>query len=243
MPAPTQTLTPASEQTAPTSVRQTSDSLFIVLILAFCAGFLGAYTCLTRGGVTVHTQRGNLTRLGIQIAQKNFEGALPYLYCTIFFLLGISIAILVQHRCTVCPSRLHWRQISVLIAATLLTVMGFLPQHHNLTALSFGSFVWGSQIETFLRVRRVDGEVVFSIGGLQSTARSFCVYSIHGTRHILLEGLTMLALITVFVAGSMLAAFSVELWQERAILICSGLMLIIFFAMFSKDKHDLKSPA
>jgi uncharacterized membrane protein YoaK (UPF0700 family) len=121
--------------------------------------------------------------------------------------------------------------------------MGFLPQHHNLAALSLGSFVWGSQTETFLRVRRVDGEVVFSIGGLQSVARNFCVYSLHGARHILLEGLTMLALVVVFVTGSMLAVYSVELWQEHAIFICSGLSLVIFFAMFSKGKEHKTSPA
>jgi len=243
MPAPTQTLSPAAEQTAPPCVRQTSDSLLLMLILAFCGGFLGAYTCLTRGNVTVHTQRGNLTRLGIHLAQRNLEAAMPYLCCTVFFVLGIAFSITIRHRCTNCPSRLHWRQITVLICAVLLTAMGFLPQHHNLVALSLGAFVWGSQTETFLRVRRVDGAVVFSIGGLQSVARNFCVYSLHGARHILLEGLTMLALVAVFVAGSMLAVFSVELWQERAIFVCSGLSLMIFFAMFSKGKEQKTTPA
>lgn len=243
MPAPTQTLTPAAEQTAPPPVRQTSDSLPLMLTMAFCGGFLGAYTCLTRGNVTVHTQRGNLTRLGIHLAQRNLEAAMPYLCCTVFFVLGIAFSITIRHRCTNCPSRLHWRQITVLICGVLLTAMGFLPQHHNLVALSLGSFVWGSQTETFLRVRRVDGEVVFSIGGIQSAARNLCVYSLSKTRHFLLEGLTMLALVAVFVIGSMLASLSVELWQERAIWVCSGLSLILFFAMFTKEEVVKKGPA
>ncbi|HWP80629.1 MAG TPA: YoaK family protein [Candidatus Acidoferrum sp.] len=236
MPAPTQTLEPAVEQAELPAIRQTSDSLFLALILAFGGGFLGAYTCLIRGDITVHTQRGNLTRLAIHIAQNNWENALPYLCCIVFFLLGILLTVLIRHRFTLRPSRLHWRQVTVLVSAALLTAMGFLPQHHNLVALSFGAFVWGSQTETFLRVRRVDGEVVFSIGGLQNVARSLSVYSLHGARYVLFEGLTMLALVIVFFIGSLLASYSVELWQERAILVCSGILLITFIAMFSEGK-------
>ncbi len=238
MPAPVQTSMPVSEQTAPPLIKQTSESLPLMLTLAFVGGFLGAYTCLSRGGVTVHTPRGNLTRLGINLAQHNFENVQPYLYCTIFFLLGITLTILIRHRCAVRGSRLHWQQVTVLISAAALAVMAFLPQHHNLAVLSLGSFVWGSQTETFLRVRRVDGEDSFDVGGLHTIARNFCNYSLHGARHILLEGLTTTALVVIFVAGSMLASFSVDLWQDRAILVCSGLLLIVFFAMFHRQKNS-----
>jgi uncharacterized membrane protein YoaK (UPF0700 family) len=99
-----------------------------------------------------------------------------------------------------------------------------------------GAFVWGCQAETFLQVRRLDGEVCLDVGSLHSTTQNFCEYSLHGGRHALLEGLTMLGLIVMFVIGAVLATFLVEIWQDRSILVCSGLLLIVFAAMFSEGK-------
>ena len=46
------------------------------IAMTFCGGFIDAYTFIKRGGTLVAGQTGNVTFLSVDLATRNFDGAL-----------------------------------------------------------------------------------------------------------------------------------------------------------------------
>ena len=87
---------------------------------------------------------------GVHLSEGNIPAAIRYLCPVLAFTFGIALADIVRN--SGIGSHLHWRQISVVAEAIILTIVSFLPQSHNLLANSLTSLACGIQVESFRKI-------------------------------------------------------------------------------------------
>ncbi|MFA9465553.1 MAG: YoaK family protein [Velocimicrobium sp.] len=214
---------------------QMSESLKLGTILALSGGFMDAYTYLCRGHVFANAQTGNIILFAIHLSDGNFKIAIRYIVPIIAFTCGIVIADLVRFQYKQ-RENIHWRQITVLTEAIILFMVSFLPQEANLLANSMVSFACGIQVESFRKIKGNGIATTMCIGNLRTATQALCDYCYEKEKKNLKKSLLTYGVIVIFAIGAVLGNSCVGLYQERAILISSGLMLIGFFLMFQKER-------
>ena len=81
------------------------------------------------GQVFSNAQTGNMLLMGVNIAGGNFAVASKYFWPVLFFAIGIIVSDVINTRKKY--KMVHWRQISVLLEAIILTAVVFLPESAN----------------------------------------------------------------------------------------------------------------
>lgn len=219
-------------------ISRVSESLQLGVILALSGGFMDAYTYVFRGQIFANAQTGNILLLGINLSEGNLKTALLYLYPILAFTLGVSIAFIVRRR-FLTVRIIHWMQITILIEAAMLFAVGFLPQSLNTLANCLVSFACGIQVQSFRTINGNGIATTMCIGNLRTATQYICDYTYEKDRGLLKKGLMYFGIIIVFVIGAICGNKCVLLYQEKAILISSLLMIIGFFMLFFEDKTDL----
>ena len=182
---------------------QISESIRLGAILALSGGFMDAYSYMERGEVFANAQTGNMLLFGVHLSEGDFQNTMKYLFPVLAFALGIALAEVVRAK---AGNLLHWRQISVLAEALILIAVSFFPTALNLPANALTSFACGIQVASFRKI--------------------------HGKGHFLDTSLLYYGIIACFIVGAVIGNASVQLFQTKAILGCSFLLLISFFMMF-----------
>lgn len=108
--------------------------------LALIGGFLETYAYTCRDHVFANAQTGNIIKIGIAVAQYQFEDVLRYLLPVCAFVAGI-----------LCALRLQSADRILLTEAILLLAIGTIPQgiHENDLANVLISFLCAIQMEHF----------------------------------------------------------------------------------------------
>ena len=145
---------------------QISESIELGILLALSGGFMDAYSYIGRGEVFANAQTGNMLLLGVHLSEGNIPAAIRYLCPVLAFTFGIALADIVRN--SGIGSHLHWRQISVVAEAIILTIVSFLPQSHNLLANSLTSLACGIQVESFRKIHGNGIATTMCIGNLRS---------------------------------------------------------------------------
>ena len=73
-------------------LEKASESYLVGVLLAIAGGYLDVYTYICRGGVFANAQTGNIVLLGINVADKNWDKILFYMYPILAFMAGILIS-------------------------------------------------------------------------------------------------------------------------------------------------------
>ena len=132
-------------------LRQTSETFLLSAILALSGGFQDAYTYNARDEVFSNAQTGNVVLMSQHLMMGDLRIALRYLFPIIAFALGVLVAERISHRYK-NASRIHWRQIVVLVEIVILFAVGFIPERFNLLATMLVSFACSMQVQTFRKV-------------------------------------------------------------------------------------------
>ena len=74
-------------------LEKASESYLVGVLLAIAGGYLDVYTYICRGGVFANAQTGNIVLLGINVADKNWDKILFYMYPILAFMAGILITV------------------------------------------------------------------------------------------------------------------------------------------------------
>ena len=204
---------------------QISESIELGILLALSGGFMDAYSYIGRGEVFANAQTGNMLLLGVHLSEGNIPAAIRYLCPVLAFTFGIALADIVRN--SGIGSHLHWRQISVVAEAIILTIVSFLPQSHNLLANSLTSLACGIQVESFRKIHG-NGIATTMCIGTQN------IYTFFQTkkREALEKGLLYYGIILCFICGAIIGNQCIKYFHERAILISSVLLLLAFIMMF-----------
>lgn len=213
------------------STKQVSDSIRLGAILAMSGGFMDAYSYIQRDKVFANAQTGNILLFGIKLSEGDLSGALQYFLPVLAFVLGIAAAELVRVK---GQHLLHWRQISVISEAVILTVVAFIPLTQNIIANSLISFACGIQVESFRKIRGNSIATTMCIGNIRSGTQHLCQYMHSRDKEHLVSAALYYGIIGCFVMGAVIGNFFIGIWHEKSI-ICSSVLLVVSFVFMFID--------
>ncbi len=219
--------------------KQMSESIELGIILAMAGGFMDAYSYMCRDRVFANAQTGNMLLFGIYIAEGNWNMAVRYLFPVASFAVGIAIADIVKIK-SKDKSKLHWRQITVLFEVVILLLVSMMSTQMNLLANSLTSLACGIQVESFRKIRGNGIATTMCIGNLRSATQNVCEYWHTKDRQKAEKGFLYFGIIVCFVVGAVFGNESVKLFDEKAIAIGAGFLVIAGIMMFiDKEKNYL----
>lgn len=125
---------------------QMSSSLAVGILLALAGGFMDAYSYMARGHVFANAQTGNILLFAVAISEGRPADSLRYLLPVVSFALGIALAAAMRTRFG-HMSRLHWRQLTLLVEILILFGVSFFPAGQHLWANSLTSLACGIQVQ------------------------------------------------------------------------------------------------
>lgn len=218
--------------------KQMSESIRLGILLALAGGFMDAYSYLCRGQVFANAQTGNMLLLGVNLSERNFGMAFHYFCPVIAFTVGIVLSDIVRYKADNI-SLFHWRQISVFLEAVILLGVSFIPQDRNLLANSLTSLACGIQVESFRKIHGNGIATTMCIGNLRSGTQNLCDYFLKKQKDGLRKGALYYGIILCFILGAVIGSTVISGLHEWAILICSGILFIVFLLMFiSRESRE-----
>ena len=215
---------------------QMSEAFQLGAVLAVVGGFLDAYSYLFRGGGFANAQTGNIVLLGISLQKGKWQGAVHYAIPILAFAAGVIVVELIKKYFKQHP-KIHWRQIIVMIEAAMICLVAFIPSGEaDMIANVIISFVCAMQVETF---RKVHGNVyatTMCTGNLRSGMEILFKYFQTKDRELLNRSLKYFGIILFFIVGAAAGTAAGNVLSHNAVLICSALLLAVFFMMFMETK-------
>lgn len=214
---------------------QKSESALLAIILAVVGGFLDAYTYYCRDKVFANAQTGNIVRVGITLATTEYKETIRYLIPIIAFTLGVILSIYLKNKYF---SIVHWRQIVLMIEATIIIVVGFIPIHYNLNILSnvLISFLCAMQAESFRKVLGKPFSSTMCTGNLRTGVEYFYDALKNKNYEVLINTIQYLLIIIAFIFGAFLGILvSKELMEKAIFILLIPLFLAICFMFDTKD--------
>ena len=205
-------------------LEKASESYLVGVLLAIAGGYLDVYTYICRGGVFANAQTGNIVLLGINVADKNWDKILFYMYPILAFMAGILITEYVRRKFRYNPG-LHWRQIVIVIAFTPSGVCDDLIN-------SAVSFVCSMQVESFRRFNGSAYATTMCTGNLRSATEQLFYYNINKDKEARKKSLQYYGIILFFILGAVLGTAITRAFLERSVLIVCLLLLMVFVIMF-----------
>lgn len=218
--------------------KQTSESIELGVLLAISGGMMDAYSYMARGKVFANAQTGNMLLFGVYLSQGEFAKAMHYFCPIIAFTIGIAMADLVRMKGN---KRLHWRQLSVLLEAVILFVVGFIPMNMNLLANSLTSLACGIQVESFRKIHGRGIATTMCIGNLRSATQNMCDYVKERDVHSLYNGILYFGIIAFFIFGAIMGNIAIGYLGGHAIFVSAVLLAIAFSIMFiDREKEEIE---
>lgn len=216
---------------------QTSETIRLGIVLAAAGGFMDAYSYLWRGHVFANAQTGNMLLLGIHLAKGAWGMALRYLIPVLAFSIGIAFSDVVKRHLKENRA-IHWRQISILIEAIVLAIVCLFPQQMNLWANALTSLACGIQVETFRKIHGSGVATTMCVGNLRSATEHMGEYWGTKDKIHLYKGLMYYGIIISFIVGAVFGNICIQMLKGNAILVCSGILMLAFWMMFSEEKEN-----
>ena len=213
---------------------QMSESITLGIWLAMAGGYMDAYSYLCRDEVFANAQTGNMLLFGVYVTQGRWEKAFQYICPVLAFTLGIILSELVRHKWEE-RHKFHWRQIAVLLEAMILVVVCFVPAGSSLFANTLTSLASGIQVETFRSIPGNGIATTTCLGNLRSGTQHLCDYLIGRDKSKLFKSLLYFGIIICFVIGAVWGSVMIKILHEKAIIICSILLFIVFGFMFMEE--------
>lgn len=212
-----------------------SETVGIGILLALSGGFMDAYSYMARGQVFANAQTGNILLFGIALSSGRWGRALAYLLPVVSFAAGIFLSDLARLRWGE-SRRLHWKQAMLFAESLLLLSVAYIPGGLDFAANALTSFACGIQVESFRRIRGNSIATTMCIGNLRSGAEHISLYFAGmGNSHLKRGGLYFFV-IFCFAMGAVLGERMVLLFGQRAIMLCSGLLLVTCLLLFFPQK-------
>lgn len=219
--------------------KQMSESVLVAVFLSLSGGFQDAYTFYCRGEVFANAQTGNMVLMGTNFASGNYQTALRYFLPVLAFAAGIYVAERIRRHYRYCE-KIHWRQLIILLEVLFLFGVGFMPQKMNLSANVLVSFVCAMQVQSFRKVKGNAYASTMCIGNLRTATDMLCSYRVTGDKRLLSKSFLYYGFIGIFIVGAAFGGILAGMFQERAIWVCCGLLIVAFLIMFIQEEAEHK---
>ena len=210
---------------------QPSESLPVGLLLALTGGLLDAYSYLNRGEVFSTAETGNLVLLGVHAAQRDWSGALHYLFPVLAFAAGILAAEWVRRRFDGegPVTRVHWRIPLLLAECAAIVLVSFLPLGGpDFLANIVISFTSALQVESFRNIQGCGCVTTMCTGNLRSASENLFHWLVRRDPQALPKLRLYFGLIGCFVLGAVLSSLLTPLLAQRtALAACLPLAAVV----------------
>ena len=217
--------------------KQASESMELGIVLALSGGMMDAYSYVMRDKVFANGQTGNIILFSINVAERNFSTAFNYFCPIVAFIIGIILAEIARRT---VGKRLHWRQAAVIIEAVILFLVAFIPTELNLFANSLISLVCGIQVESFRKIHGRALATTMCLGNLRSGTQNIYEFVRYRDKEKLTNSIIYYGVIFFFIIGAVLGNFAVKMFETKAILFSSVLLVVSFIIMFDDRENRNK---
>ena len=210
---------------------QKSESFRLSALLSFSGGLQDAYTYNVRDGVFANAQTGNVVLMSQNFMSGNWMSAIRYLFPLLSFVAGIFLAERIESSFK-GSTRIHWRQIVLIVEIVMLTFVGLLPASYNMLANMLVSFSCAMQVQTFRKVHGYGYASTMCIGNLRSGTESLSQYIRNKEKASLYKALNFFGIIIVFAIGAGIGGIlslrlgAGTIWISSAILVFVTLLMI-----------------
>lgn len=216
---------------------QISDSTPVSFLLALAGGFLDAYTYISRGGVFANAQTGNIVLVGIHAAQGQVAKAFVYLIPITAFAAGVFITEIIKSYFKEC-SKLHWRQIILLIECAILFLTAFFPENLNVAANILISFVCAFQVDSFRKWHGHAFATTMCTGNLRTGTELICTSLLKKDKVLFVRGFVYYAIIITFVAGAAAGCLMTNYFYHKALFFSIVPLAACIFLMCIKERKS-----
>ncbi len=221
---------------------QPSESLPVGFLLALTGGLLDAYSYLNRGEVFSTAETGNIVLLGINLAQRNWGGALHYLLPVLAFTVGILAAEWVRRRLDGSAGlvRLHWRLPLLLAECAAIVVVSFLPMGRlDPLANIIISFTSALQVESFRNIQGYGCVTTMCTGNLRSGTENLFHWLSRREPKAPPKIRVYYGLIGCFILGAVVSGLLTPLLAQRTVLAaCLPLLAVFFLLLRGKEREE-----
>lgn len=210
---------------------QKSESFRLSALLSFSGGLQDAYTYNMRNGVFANAQTGNVVLMSQNFMQGNWYKGLHYMIPLVSFAAGIFLAERIESRFK-NSTKIHWRQIILVIEFIMLLAVGFMPASFNMVANVLVSFSCAMQVQTFRKVHGYGYASTMCIGNLRNGTESLSQYIRTKEKESLRKALHFFGIILIFAIGAGIGGVISgrlgfgTIWISSAILVVVALMMV-----------------
>lgn len=218
---------------------QMSESLLVGGLLSLSGGFQDAYTYIGRGHVFANAQTGNIVLLGKYIAERDIEKIPHYLIPILAFIGGVILAQRIRFLYGK-STKMHWRQLILLIEIGLLFVAAWLPneENWNVIANALVSFSCAMQVDSFRKVRGNVLATTMCIGNLRTATDLLCAYWNTKDDELRRKSVQYYIFIMIFAIGAVLGNAAVQIQGEYALWWCCAALILAFLIMFIQEERS-----
>lgn len=214
--------------------KQTSETFRLGLMLSLVGGFTDAYTFIIRGKVFANAQTGNMVFFALRLIEMKWMKAIFYFLPIAAFALGILIAEFIRKK--FIHSKIHWRQVVILIEIMVLLISSFVPKGELNVYVNIAiSFVCSLQVQAFRKTHGNISATTMCTGNLRSGTENLYYYMTTKNKDFRHAFLTYYGLIIFFMIGAIAGSFFSELLAEKALLVCCGILFTVFAVMFKDN--------
>ena len=213
---------------------QMSDSFRLGALLASVGGFLDAYTYVARGQVFANAQTGNMVLMGLHLAEGDGKKAFSYFIPILAFMAGVFIDEWIKKK--FCKTKLHWRQIVLLIEIAALFIVIFLPSGKSDLFANVLSFVCSLQVQSFRKVHGLPYATTMCTGNLRSGTEHLVRYFQTKDSSYRKKFLPYYGIIFFFILGAGIGVPCTKYLGHSAVFISCVLLCFAFLMLFVGEK-------
>ena len=214
--------------------KQTSETFRLGLMLSLVGGFTDAYTFIIRGKVLANAQTGNMVFFALRLIEMKWMKAIFYFLPIAAFALGILIAEFIRKK--FIHSKIHWRQVIILIEIIVLLISSFVPKGELNVYVNIAiSFVCSLQVQAFRKTHGNISATTMCTGNLRSGTENLYYYMTTKNKDFRHAFFTYYGLIIFFMIGAIAGSFFSELLAEKALLVCCCILFTVFTVMFKDN--------
>jgi len=212
---------------------QTSETFILSALLALSGGFQDAYTYILRDKVFANAQTGNVVLMSGHFMRREWQAGFRYLLPIVAFGLGVFLAERIGNRYK-RETRVHWRQLILIIEIILLFAVGFMPEEYNLPANMIISATCAMQVQAFRKMNGYGYASTMCIGNLRSGTESLSIFIRERKKEDFKRALHYFGIIFVFAIGAGTGGILSDMIGFKAIFISCGLLLTACIMMFKE---------
>lgn len=173
-----------------------------LFLLTWVGGYCNAYTYVTRNKILANNHTGDMSKVGISLAQNNYTAAWESFILIISCVFGVFLYETLGTKLTKNYTKKDWRVWALLIESALLLIVGLLPESApNILVTSLMSTTTGFQLAIFRKWLTASHNTTICTGNLRSLGQYLGRAAMFGGDHWK-KLFTYTILLSSFIIGS-----------------------------------------